>query len=194
MLDEIEKGTEFGTTLANGVVSTCKALGLKRIPAFKNQGIPAHDPRVGKGTGVTYHTSPMGADHTAGLCYGGDFMNNDGAVDRSLVEQIFGATRDALGYCYFATPMDHKKTMEFLKDLINARYGSNVSVDDLIKIGRDTLKDEIEFNKKSGFHTLNEPDPEFVRTEPVAPLGNVFGVDPGEMAKIWDKLDTIQVV
>jgi len=194
LLDEIEKGTEFGNTLANGVVSTCKALGVDRIPAFKGQAIPAHDPRVGKGTGVTYHTSPMGADHTAGLCYAGDFMANEGAVDRSLAEQIFSAVKDALGYCYFATPMDHKKTMEFLRDLINARYGLSLAVEDLIKIGRETLKDELEFNKTSGFHTLNEPDPEFVRAEPVAPLGNVFGVDPDEMAKIWDNLDTIPVV
>ncbi len=194
LLDEIEKGTEFGNILANGVVATCKALGVDRIPAFKGQAIPAHDPRVGKGTGVTYHTSPMGADHTAGLCYAGDFMSNDGAVESSLVEQIYSAAKDALGYCYFATPGDKIKTLEFLRDLINARYGMSLGVEDLVNLGRQTLKDEIEFNKKSGFHTLNEPDPEFVRTEPVAPLGNVFGVNPDEMAKIWDKLDTIKVV
>jgi aldehyde:ferredoxin oxidoreductase len=194
LLDEIEKGTEFGNILANGVVATAKALGVDRIPAFKGQAIPAHDPRVGKGTGVTYHTSPMGADHTAGLSYGGDFMSNDGAVESSLIEQIFAAVKDALGYCYFATPGDKVKTLEFLKGLVNARYGLTLDTQDLVNLGRETLKDEVEFNKKSGFHTLNEPDPEFVRTEPVAPLGNVFGVDPDDMAKIWDQLDTITVV
>jgi aldehyde:ferredoxin oxidoreductase len=194
LLEEIEKGTEFGNILANGVVSTCNALGVKRIPAFKGQAIPAHDPRVGKGTGVTYATSPMGADHTAGLCYGGDFMNNDGAVERSLGEQIFSAARDALGYCYFATPVDKKKTLEFLKDLVNARYGTGFCIEDLIRLGRETLRDEVEFNKKSGFHTLNEPDPEFVRNEAAAPLGQVFGVKPEEMAKIWDQLDSLKVL
>ena len=194
LLDEIEKGTEFGKTLANGVVSTCKALGVDRIPAFKGQAIPAHDPRVGKGTGVTYATSPMGADHTAGLCYGGDFMNNDGAVERSLAEQIYAAAKDALGYCYFATPGDKKKTLEFLRDLVNARYGTSLDLDDLIKLGRETLKDEVAFNKNSGFHTLNEPDPEFVRTEAVAPLGNVFGVPEEDLEKIWDQVDTIAVL
>ena len=194
LLDEIEKGTEFGNTLANGVVSTCKALGVKRIPAFKGQAIPAHDPRVGKGTGVTYATSPMGADHTAGLCYGGDFMNNEGAVERSLAEQIYSASKDALGYCYFATPGDKNKTLEFLRDLLNARYGTHLDLDDLIKLGRETLKDEVAFNKKSGFYTLNEPDPDFVRTEPVAPLGQVFGVDPAALEKIWEQVDTISVL
>jgi hypothetical protein len=68
-----------------------------------------------------------------------------------------------------------------------------LSTEDLLKMGRETLREEIEYNKKSGFYTLNEPDPEFVRTEPVAPLGFVLGVDPNEMTKIWDKLDTIKV-
>jgi len=194
LLDEIEKGTEFGNILANGVVATAKALGVDRIPAFKGQAIPAHDPRVGKGTGVTYSTSPMGADHTAGLCYGGDFMNNDGAVESSLKEQIYMAAKDALGYCYFATPGDKNKTLGFLRDLINSRYGVSLGVEDLINLGRQTLRDEVEFNKKSGFHTLNEPDPAFVRAEPLAPLASVFGVNQDDMAKIWDQLETIKVL
>ncbi len=187
LLDEIEKGTKFGNILANGVVATAKALGVDRIPAFKGQAIPAHDPRVGKGTGVTYSTSPMGADHTAGLCYAGDFMNNDGAVESSLKEQIYMAAKDALGYCYFATPGNKNKTLEFLRDLVNARFGVSLGIEDLINLGRQTLRDEVEFNKKSGFHTLNEPDPAFVRTEPLAPLGSVFGVNQDDIAKIWDQ-------
>ena len=66
---EMEKGTEFGRTLADGVVSTAKALNIDRVPAFKGQSMPAHDARAVKGMGVTYATSPMGADHTAGLTY-----------------------------------------------------------------------------------------------------------------------------
>ncbi len=194
LLDEIEKGTEFGNILANGVVATCKALGVERIPAVKGQAMPAHDPRVGKGTGVTYLTSPMGADHTAGLCYSGDFLADEGAVERSLTAQVINTTKDAMGYCYFASPVDHKKNMAFLKDLINARYGTSYEPEDLIAIGRQTIKDELEFNAKSGFHTLNEPDPEFIRTEPVGPMKQIFKVDPDEIKGIWDQLDTIKVI
>ena len=194
LLEEIEQGTEFGNILANGVVATCKALGVTRIPAIKGQAIPAHDPRVGKGTGVTYLTNPMGADHTAGLCYDGDFMNNEGAIERSLKKQIFMTTMDSMGYCYFATPSDLPATVEFVRSLMNARYGLELSTEDILKVGRETLKREVDYNSKSGFLTKNEPDPEFLRTEAVAPLGNVFGVEEKELSRIWDNLDSIEVL
>jgi len=190
LLSEIEQGTDFGTTLANGVVSTAKALGVTRIPAFKGQGIPAHDPRVGKPTGVTYATSPMGADHTAGLKYE---MEDEGAVEHSLKEQIVMATVDAMGLCYFATTLDRRVMMEFMKDLLNARYGLNLTADDVVDVGRDTLRDETKFNAEAGFVEANDPDPEFIRVEPVPPMDMVFGVPAEEMATIWDNLDTVSI-
>ena len=39
----------------------------KRVGAVKGQALPAWDPRPLKAAGVTYCTSAMGADHTAGL-------------------------------------------------------------------------------------------------------------------------------
>ena len=39
---------------------------LERIPAVKGQIMSAYDPRSVKGLGVTYATSPQGADHTCG--------------------------------------------------------------------------------------------------------------------------------
>ncbi len=190
LLSEIEQGTEFGATLANGVVSTAKALGVTRIPAFKGQAIPAHDPRVGKPTGVTYATSPMGADHTAGLKYE---MEDEGAVEHSLREQIVMATVDAMGLCYFSTTLDRKILMEFLKELLNARYGMNLTADDVVDVGRDTLRDEIKFNAEAGFVEANDPDPEFIRVEPLRPTGMVFGVPAEEIAAIWDNLDTVSI-
>ena len=192
LFEEIEKGTELGNTLANGVVSTCKALGVTRIPAFKGQAIPAHDPRVAKATGVTYHTSPMGADHTAGVSYEA-YRVPDGQVERSLKTQILAAACDSLGYCSLARPGDTQALFGIFRDLINARYGLSTTVDDLVAVGRETLRTELEFNKGTEFHTVHDPDPEFVRTEPVAPKDLVFDVDPEEMAGIWEKLDTIEV-
>ncbi|MBW2060591.1 MAG: aldehyde ferredoxin oxidoreductase [Deltaproteobacteria bacterium] len=192
LFNEVEKGTALGAILGNGVVSTAKALGVTRIPAFKGQAIPAHDPRVTKATGVTYHTSPMGADHTAGVSYE-NFKSKEGQVERSLKVQIRNATMDSLGYCLLAVPEDHKALLIFLTDLVKARYGLSLKVGDLIDIGRETLRTELEFNQGTEFHTAHGPDPEFVRTEPLAPIGNVFDVDPDEIAAIWDRLDTIQL-
>ncbi|MHC4357084.1 MAG: aldehyde ferredoxin oxidoreductase C-terminal domain-containing protein, partial [Planctomycetota bacterium] len=171
-------------------VSTAKALGVTRIPAFKGQGIPAHDPRVGKPTGVTYATSPMGADHTAGTKYE---MEDEGAVEHSLKEQIVMATVDAMGLCYFATTLDRRVMMEFIKDLLNVRYGLSLTADDVVDVGRDTLRDEMKFNAEAGFVDANDPDPEFIRVEPVPPMDMVFGVPAEEMAKIWDNLDTVSI-
>ena len=187
LLDEVKKGTELGTTLANGVVETAKSLGVTRIPAFKGQAIPAHDPRVTKATGVTYATSPMGADHTAGLSYKNP-MAKEGQVDTSLNAQVFLGMMDSMGYCLLAATIKPQPLQELLVNLINARYGLNIDVGDLMKIGKETLQAELKFNEGSGFHTANEPNPEFVRNEPLAPTGSVFDVDQEEIDAIWDKL------
>jgi len=188
LLDEIEKGSELGTALANGVVATGKFLGIDRVPAFRGQAIPAHDGRVVKCVGVTYHTSPMGADHTAGLSYD-KYGEAEGAVERSLEVQVINTTQDALGYCQLATPDDRYSSITFLKDIINARFGMDATEDELLNIGKETLKDEIKFNSESGFLTAHEAAPAFIKTEPVGPADSVFNVDEAEVNKIWDNLD-----
>ena len=136
ILDEIGEGTELGSMIGNGVVHTAKTLGVDRVPAFKGQAIPAHDPRVGKPTGVTYHTSPMGADHTAGLMYN---MDNEGAVDHSLIEQIYNAALDSIGICQFAVSGDKNITFTFFKNLLNDCYDLNLSEEDVVKLDRKSV-------------------------------------------------------
>ncbi len=191
LLDEVEKGNEFGNTLANGVVATCNALGVTRIPAVKGQSIPAHDPRFTKATGVTYLTSPMGADHTAGISYANP-TSKDGQVDTSLKTQVFMAVLDAMGYCLLASPSKPAPLTDFLKDLVNARYGLNISSEDLMKIGKETLKTELIFNAETEFDTVHDPYPAFIRNEPLAPSGSVFDVDPDEIGTIWERMDKMQ--
>ncbi len=60
------KDDYLGKIIANGASFTGKALGVDRVPVVKGQSLPAYDPRSVKGVGVTYATTPMGADHTAG--------------------------------------------------------------------------------------------------------------------------------
>jgi len=188
LLDEVEKGTDFGNTLANGVVATCKALGVTRIPAFKGQSIPAHDPRFTKSTGVTYMTSPMGADHTAGISYANPTAK-DGQVDMSLNTQVFMAMMDTMGYCLLASTSKPEPLTDFLRDLINARYGLDISSEDLMEIGKEILRTELKFNAGSEFDTAHEPYPAFIRNEPLAPSGNVFDVDLDEIGTIWKRME-----
>ena len=190
LLDGMESGSADSLMIADGVVHTAKALGVNRIPAFKGQAIPAHDPRVGKPTGVTYHTSPMGADHTAGLKYE---MADEGAVEHSLREQILNAMLDTIGLCQFTISNDRNVLTTFLKDLINYCYDLELTQDDIVNLGRQTLRDEIAYNKGAEIPEFDD-GPEFVRSEVLPPMSMVFGVDRAEMTKIWDNLDTVAVL
>ena len=62
-LQEVASGSVWGRLLGSGVEITGRVLGVRRIPAVKGQSFAAYDPRAAKGMGVTYATSPMGADH-----------------------------------------------------------------------------------------------------------------------------------
>ncbi len=188
LLMEIEQGTEFGNTLANGVVSTAKALNISRIPAYKGQAIPAHDPRAVKGIGVTYATSPMGADHTAGLTYRIPLQKN-GQIANSLRFQVQAATCDSFGYCINSIPGGQASIYEFLADLLNARYGLSLIADHVVEIGKQTLKDELKFNEGAEFSKIYERYPAFVRTEALPPTGHVFDVEDSELDNLWGRLE-----
>jgi aldehyde:ferredoxin oxidoreductase len=96
---------------------------------------------------------------------------------------------DSIGYCSLASTSKPEPLLGFLVNLTNARYGLNISAEDLMTIGKETLQAELKFNEGSEFHTANEPDPEFVRTESLAPTGSVFDVDQEEIDTIWGKLN-----
>ena len=94
LLAEIRQGTPLGRLLGNGASITGKALGVRRVPAVKGQALSAYDPRSIKGTGVTYATSPQGADHTCGLTIRAkiDHLSPEGqiAVSRGGTDQHGG--------------------------------------------------------------------------------------------------------
>ena len=141
LLEEIEKETPLGLALGNGVVATAQYLSISRVPAFKGQAIPAHDPRSVKGTGVTYFSSPMGADHTAGLTYRLP-KNKDKQAENSLKSQIQAATCDAFGYCLNSVP-GRGSIYQLFADLMNARYGLRLTPEDIMEIGKQTLRDQL---------------------------------------------------
>ncbi len=91
----------MGKILGNGTEITAKVFGIARVPTVKGQAIAAHAARSSKGWGVTYITSPQGADHTAGPVGAGDFLTPYGQVDISRVSQIINTALDATGLCHF---------------------------------------------------------------------------------------------
>jgi len=188
LLEEIEQGTEFGYILGNGVVSTAKALNIDRVPAYKGQAIPAHEPRAVKGIGVTYATSPMGADHTAGLTYRIP-LQKTGQIANSIRAQVQAATCDTFGYCLNSVPGGRASIYTFLANLAKARYGLNITRDDILEIGKQTIRDELRFNEGAEFSKY-ERYPAYIRTEALPPTNNVFDVDDTELDRIWERMET----
>lgn len=92
LLEEIGKGTVLGRVLGEGATVTGRVLGVRRVPAVKGQSMPAYDPRAVKGLGVTYATSPMGADHTAGQTIRANVDHRRGSASSSCRPWLPGPT------------------------------------------------------------------------------------------------------
>lgn len=187
ILQQVRQANPLGRIIGNGVVITGKVFGIRRIPAVKGQAIPAYDPRSLKGIGVTYVTSPMGADHTAGnaleLASSMDPIGTEGQVEASKRLQLRGAIIDSLGVCLFIRPAFVKKPELFAK-LLNARYGWSLTYSDVQQMGVNCLEAEETFNERAGIKSDRCDVPEFMRDESLPPHNTVFDISKSEMNKI----------
>ncbi|QSV45752.1 aldehyde ferredoxin oxidoreductase family protein [Geobacter benzoatilyticus] len=195
--EEIAVGTPLGRILGGGAGAVGKAYGVTRVPVVKNQGIPAYDPRSVKGIGITYATSTMGADHTAGytiatniLNVGGfvDPLKKDGQVELSRNLQIATAAVDSTGMCIFVAfpALDIPECLPALIDMINARYDINLTGEDVTNLGKYILKTERQFNIDAGFTKEHDRLPEFFKTEPVAPHNAIWDFTDEEIDEFWN--------
>ena len=146
--------------------------------------MPAHDPRVQNGTGVTYCTSAMGADHTAGVVIHRQ-QSSDEAVKTSKQAQINVAIIDSLGLCYISF-YERAYPMEKVTDIINAQCGLALSYEDVQEMGKTVLREEIAFNLNAGFAPSADRLPEFFKEEPLPPSNFVFDVPDSEIDSFWD--------
>jgi aldehyde:ferredoxin oxidoreductase len=197
LLKEVGKGTPLGRILGNGAAVTGKAYGLERVPVVKGQALPAYDPRGIQGIGVTYATSTMGADHTAGyavatniLKVGGhvDALKPEGQVELSRNLQIATAAVDATGMCLFiAFPLlDQPDTFQALIDMINAFSGLSLTADDVAELGKSILKTERDFNTRAGFTAQDDRLPEFFKKEPLPDHNLTFLVKDEDLDTLFN--------
>ncbi|HME53680.1 MAG TPA: aldehyde ferredoxin oxidoreductase C-terminal domain-containing protein [Candidatus Lokiarchaeia archaeon] len=198
VLDDIRKMTKNGKLYSQGAHRTGTALGATRIPAVKKQAMSAYDPRTYKGMGVTFITSPMGADHTAGAAIYkrtgfepqkdyGDVFEKKAKLDLSFELQVLNGACDMLGCCYFIGP--NLDTLDRAAKLINARYGYEWDVETLVTKAKTMLRDELEFNKHAAFTSADDRLPEFFESETLTPLGRTWDITGDEIDSFWkDKL------
>jgi aldehyde:ferredoxin oxidoreductase len=197
LVHEVGKGTHIGRILGNGAAVTGKCFGVERVPVVKNQAMPAYDPRGVQGIGVTYATSTMGADHTAGYAVATNILNVGGSVDPLKPEgqvelsrnlQIATAAVDSTGMCLFIAfaIMDQPETFQALLDLLNSFYGLNLTADDVSALGKSVLKAEREFNAKAGFTAADDRLPAFFTSDPLMPHGITFKVTDQDLDTVFN--------
>jgi aldehyde:ferredoxin oxidoreductase len=189
LIEEAGKGTDKGTMIGNGCLFTGKKLGVKRIPTVKGQSLAAYDPRVLKGTGVTYSTSPMGADHTCGNALpspANPTYNPTASTGQAPVSgflQWYFAAIDSLGICLFASLplLDMPDLMKHLIACATAVTGQVPDENYLMNLGISVLKSEKKFNEAAGFTTKDDRLPEFFTKEQLPPSGLIFDVSEEEV-------------
>jgi aldehyde:ferredoxin oxidoreductase len=195
LVKEVGKGTPLGRILGNGAAVTGQVFGVQRVPVVKKQAMPAYDPRAVQGQGVTYATTTMGADHTAGYAVATnilgvgqsvDPLKPAGQVELSRNLQIATGAIDSTGMCVFiAFPIiDQPETFQALIDLISAFSGQNLTADDVTALGKSVLKKEREFNARAGFTSKDDRLPDYFKKEPLSPHNVTFEVSDEELDQV----------
>jgi aldehyde:ferredoxin oxidoreductase len=198
LLKEVGQGTPLGRILGSGAAVTGQVYGVERVPVVKKQAMPAYDPRAVMGIGVTYATTPMGADHTAGYAVGSniagvggktDPLSPEGQVDLARNLQIATASlADSTGMCLFMAfaILDQPETLEALVKLINAFTGQNFSGEDLLEQGKTILKMERDFNVRAGFTEKDDRLPEYMKKEKLPPHDITFQVTDEDLDQVFN--------
>jgi len=199
LITEIGKGTPLGRILGSGTEITGKIYGMTHVPTVKGQSMPAYEPRALKGMGVTYATTPMGADHTAGYTVAPEILGVAGKVDPLTPEgkaelsrnfQAATAFIDSTGHCLFiAFPiLDIVAGFEGMVEECNGVLGTNWTTADVAKIGSGILKKERQFNEAAGIGKEADRVPEFMKTELLPPHNQVFDVSDEALDEVFKTL------
>ncbi|MDA8426063.1 MAG: hypothetical protein M0Z80_07980 [Treponema sp.] len=197
LMKEVGKGSPLGRIIGSGAAVAAKAFGIERAPVVKGQAMPAYDPRAIMGMGVTYATSPMGADHTAGyavtaniLKVGGyvDPLKSEGQIELSRNLQIATAAIDSTGMCLFIAfaVLDQPETFQALIDLINSFHGLKLTSDDVTALGKSVLAIERDFNARAGFTKEMDRLPLYFKREKIPPHNVTFQIKDEDLDKVFN--------
>lgn len=182
LMKEVADDSYLGRIIASGATVAGKVFGIRRVPAVKGQGMAAYEPRAVKGTGVTYMTTPMGADHTAGNVVRANLKHHlkDQQVPTSQGAQLGMSMIDGLGFCMMIAPALKDRTL--LADMISAYHGWQLSLADLETAARDTLLLEKKFNIQAGLTLAHDRLPEHFYTEENPASKSRFDIDDADIS------------
>jgi len=173
--EEIANGTELGRNIGNGALSIGTVRKHHRIPVAKGQGMPAWDPRPLKATGITYASSAMGADHTAGLVIDPQISGEAAAVASQEI-QIINAICDSTGFCMFLGP-----SIDETRQFYSPFFGEEITREQITDIGWQCLVDEWTFNDRAGFTAADDDMAACMREEGIGPDHSFVFDEPSEI-------------
>ena len=156
-------GDKDAELVANGALAVGLAKNHARIPIAKGQAMPAWDPRPLKAAGITYCSSAMGADHTAGLVVDPEISGEAAAVASQEI-QVINAICDSSGFCMFLGP-----TIDEHRNFYSIYFGEDIANETIADIGWQCMVDEWEFNDKAGFTTEDDDMAACLREEGIGP-------------------------
>ncbi len=196
MVEEAGRGSAFGRVIGNGPDAVGRHFGHDRVPTVKGQSMAAYDPRAIQGMAVTYATTPMGADHTAGWvvdqnleAFGGtiDPLGAEGQVEASRNTQIHMAAVDTVGICDFAqSGLASPDGIANVYKMVAAKSGRQFGEADWTELGRRVLKAERDFNRRAGFTNKDDRLPQMFYKEPLPPHNVVVKVSDAQMDTTFD--------
>jgi len=183
ILREIAEGTELGRAIGDGALEIGRKRKHHRIPTVKGQAIPAWDPRPLKAAGVTYCTSAMGADHTAGLIVEPGQPYEE-AVRASQEAQILNALIDSSGFCQFLMT-----NLAEVAEFYSLFYGEDVTREQLADQGWQCLEDEWLFNRRAGLGPDDDLMPDCMMQDPIGPTKLVWDLDPELVSQVYKRFE-----
>jgi aldehyde:ferredoxin oxidoreductase len=183
VLREIAEGTDLGKAIGDGAVATGKRQKHHRVPVVKGQAVPAWDPRPLKATGITYLTSAMGADHTAGLIVNPGLPEEEWARASQEV-QLVNAVTDSSGFCQFIQP-----TLDDIRKFYGLLYGEEVSREQIADLGWQCMRDEWEFNRRAGFGAKDDVMPDCMKQDAIGPANLVWDVSDDVVRRAYERFD-----
>ena len=80
--------------------------------------------------------------------------------------------------------LDIPETFTALLDMLNAFYGTDLTPDNVVELGRKILTIERDFNTRAGFTKEQDRLPAFFRTQKVVPHNVTFDVSDEELDKV----------
>jgi aldehyde:ferredoxin oxidoreductase len=199
LIHEMGHGTPLGRILGSGTENTGRVFGVTHVPTVKGQSMPAYEPRAVKGIGITYATTTMGADHTAGYTIAPEILGVSGKVDplsnegKATLSRNFQATTgfiDSCGHCLFIAfaILDIADGYQGMIDECNGVLGTHWTADDIFAYGAAVLKKERAFNEAAGIGKAADRIPEFMQLIPLPPHNQIFDIPDKVLDSVYGDL------